>query len=67
VSHDERISEIVEAHQESTRLNQELHDAAHHRNRLVREAIAAGVPVIPIAQALGVDRQRVYQMARPRS
>ncbi|MGO3233198.1 MAG: hypothetical protein ACTIKT_06985 [Microbacterium sp.] len=66
MSHDERLHEIVVAHQQSVTHQHAMRDAAADRDRLVREAIQAGVPVIPIAKALGVDRQRIYQMARPR-
>lgn len=64
MSRDELIDAALEAHRESIRLQTAMREAAARRDDAVREAIEAGVPVKPLAEALGVDRQRIYQMAR---
>ncbi len=59
----DKLDQIVEAHQESVRLQRAMRDAAARRDALVRDAMPE-VSATAIAAALGVDRQRVYQMSK---
>lgn len=59
----DKLDQIVEAHQESVRLQREMREAAARRDELVRDAMPE-TSAASIATALGVDRQRVYQMAK---
>jgi len=61
---DELIARIMGAHEIALRLQREQQEAAGDRRQLIREAMAANVSVAAIASALGVDRQRIYQMAK---
>lgn len=59
----DKLAQIVEAHQESVRLQRAMRESAARRDALVREAMPE-TSAASIAAALGVDRQRVYQMAK---
>ena len=57
------LAQILEAHKEAVRLQAAQREAAAKRDALVREAMPQ-LSASTIAAALGVDRQRVYQMGR---
>ncbi|MDP9903238.1 hypothetical protein [Arthrobacter bambusae] len=61
---DELIDKIMTAHEEALRLQSEQLEAVQRRRELIRDAAQRDVSMQAIADALGVDRQRVYQMAK---
>lgn len=62
--HDQMIDEILDAHQAVADAEAEVTDRVAHRAHLVQQALDAGAGAQPIADALGVARSRVYQMAK---
>ncbi len=64
---DPAIAGVLAAHRECLRIQHEQEGAAARRDELVRAALKADVPAIALADALGVNRQRIYAMARPRT
>ena len=60
--HDELLAGIREAADEIDELQRKLSEAMHRRDEMIRSAIRKGVRVPAIADAAGLDRQRVYQI-----
>ena len=58
----DELFQAAEAHQEALVAQQVMRDAASARDAAVRAAHEAGCSAVEIAKALGVNRQRVYQM-----
>jgi FixJ family two-component response regulator len=58
------IDDVYDAHQACEQAARDMEAAVAERARVVRAALAAGAGAQPIADALEVSRQRVYQMAK---
>lgn len=64
-AHDELVGAVLDAHQLALDLQRQQQEAADARAELIRKALAAGVGATILAEALGVNRQRIYAMAKP--
>lgn len=62
---DELVGEIMAAHQEAIDAQDAMRAAAQRRAALIRQAAGSDVSMQAIADALGMSRQRVYQMVKP--
>lgn len=60
------LSNVVSANERCAYTQGEHESQVELRGRLIREALASGVAATAIAEALGVSRQRVYQMGKQR-
>jgi transcriptional regulator of acetoin/glycerol metabolism len=61
---DELVQAIISAHAEALAAQEAMHVAAARRADLIRQAASTDVSIQSIAEALGMTRQRVYQMAK---
>lgn len=57
-------TEVWVAHRTALEAQAEMHRAAAERDRIVARTLAGGVRATVLADALGVTRERIYQMAR---
>jgi len=58
------LTKLQTAHYRALECQEELEKRAALRNQLVAEALAQGVSAVQIAEALGVNRARVYVMSQ---
>lgn len=58
------LDAVKAAHAEALDYQQKQLEATDRRTQLIREEMATGTAATEIAAALGVNRQRVYQMAK---
>lgn len=58
------LEPVIWAHQNAVEAQYRLQQLADERNRLVAEALAQGVSAVQIAEALGVNRARIYVMSQ---
>lgn len=56
---------LLDAHDAVQEAQDELRRLAERRNRLVREALDAGLSAASLATFLHVHRSRIYQMSAP--
>lgn len=57
------IDDVLDAHDAVIGAQERMRELAACRDQVVRDALASGVGAVPLAEALGVNRQRVYAMA----
>lgn len=60
----ERIRDVLNAHTATQEAQEAVQRAVTSRAEYIRRAIDSGVPVVELASALGVNRQRVYAMLK---
>lgn len=58
------VAEVLKANERARETQAEASRAVAQRGLTIREALAAGVSAVELAKALGVNRQRVYAMAK---
>lgn len=58
------VAEVLKANERARETQAEAARAVAQRGLTIREALAAGVSAVELAKALGVNRQRVYAMAK---
>lgn len=60
---DDLVGAVVGVHERVIATQAELQRLSHDRDDAVRRALDAGVGATELSRAMGVSRQRVYQMA----
>ena len=60
----EQIRDVLTAHTVALEAQEAVQRAITSRADAIRHAIDSGVPVVELASALGVNRQRVYAMLK---
>ena len=60
----EQIRDVITAHTDALEAQEAVQRAVTSRAESIRRAIESGVPVVELASALGVNRQRVYAMLK---
>lgn len=58
------VTEVLKANERARETQAEAARAVAQRGLAIREALNAGVSAVDLAKALGVNRQRVYAMAK---
>lgn len=58
------IAEVLKVNQRARETQAEAARVVAQRGLAIREALNAGVSAVELAKALGVNRQRVYAMAK---
>lgn len=58
------VAEVLKANQRAREAQAEAARVVAQRGLAIREALNAGVSAVELAKALGVNRQRVYAMAK---
>lgn len=58
------IAEVLNANERARETQAEAARAVAQRGLAIRTALAGGVSAVELAKALGVNRQRVYAMAK---
>lgn len=61
---DHLLAEAAQAHREALAAREAMDAAASRRGAAIRAAMAAGSTAPELAKALGVDRTRIYAMAK---
>lgn len=61
---DQLVSDALAAHEASLAAQAIMQEQANLRNELILKALEAGAGAIAVAEAFGVERQRIYQMAK---
>lgn len=64
MSADDLILDASDAHRLALNLQARQSEAAGERDNAVNAALKGGASAVALAAALGVDRQRIYQMAK---
>lgn len=58
------VAEVLKANERARETQAEVARVVEQRGLAIREALNAGVSAVELAKALGVNRQRVYAMAK---
>jgi len=58
------LTAAQEAHRATLAAQASMHEASRRRDKAVQQARAAGIPVMALSAALGVNRQRIHAMIK---